>query len=1249
MIGITPSTETVAWRQDNPIGGFVSEFASTAVPYVGWFKATKALRGFDRAVESIGSLNKTPFVTGALQTGARFAPFEVGRLAASQVVGDKPFGSMLAETGTNLALGSGIGGLLHGFAAAGTRDAKLASIFPGLDIAMPLPLQVRQAKSIIDSGSLIGEALDTAKYKLSDMLRAARVEELPSTQRYVAPISHDYVQGADTEGLQKQLDRLFRARQTPDEKLVQIRRFAEGAERDFKSANDWNAAAREANLGPGFEADGQFFRHVSFKNNPTAGKIAQTIDNNLTKNMESVGAGDFISREADDGLFVIARKVAGKPGTGAPEDKWVLFKTDKPGQFLPDADRWAKTQVAKGSWTPGAQIAADGGDVFNALKGYTEEFPLRNYMAMGKDPTGVAALIPKLLPQSVTGPQNEIVGRFGDAVKEYLAPRIYQFKKSWRANWIVNGLKLTYDAAENNVQRLMNGSVKIDPGRNLFIQGLAKNPEADAGLTPVRTLIEQADDQAFKDFVEKIWRPGVPLAEVPKMQAEGAIHPDTAKIAASLEGVNAKVWSNVNKAEVAAGHNPTEAKEGHYGLSRTWEGDTRIAIQNDAGEIVAQAAGPNRREAQRQAAQLLKENPGWSINKEFSMSQGPIPKDLDPFIASPSFLLENQGMRGFKWDLTTPTKNEFLEGYENALRARMRYQANLATDDILGPNFFHLQREDPAAFRMVDARRNDYAGVQSAFGRWQNKVTDQVLGPSLGTNSASKIVQITNTSLFNLQLGALKLSYPVVNALQFLQTVLPETAFIMGKAPPERLAGRYSFFAAGGEKGPVGGVAAISPIKMLYQSTREMARPSAELSSAFERAVNDRVIDPRIVENYIGESAIKLRDVKKAFQSGGNFTEWLRAMSEFLPAETERLSRTQAFTNGYIVARDFLKGKTGEALNPDQIYNFAKQFTENSMYLYGASDKPRIFTTPAGSLMGLFKNWMMHYMASMGEFAGEGFAHNNWAPLMWQTTGTFALGGLAATPAFWAADKFSKMWNKKSIMENAYAELGAGGDAMMLGLPAALTGISLYSNVNSPMANPVRDASQLFSVAAWDRVKQTGKLIGGAMDNWQATGEHPAHNEGVREQMARAFGPTTLYRSMAAFSNPDKIIQLGNERPILKDVPAMHRWFYAFGFNPTELDRAQTVSQELYSSNEKMKAQIKSLGDAWSDAEVGGNTAQMAVILRQSMVWGVDPSKVIQEGMKNLLALQKDVVQRSIRNPRAYEAWQATLEQMRNK
>jgi hypothetical protein len=1251
LFGRNPSDATAEWRQDNPVGGVASQILGTSVPYLGWFKAAKAIKPLVEIASTLGKA-KNPFIGGALETGATLLPLEASRVAVNQVAGDQSFGGMLSAAATDLALGSGVGGLLGGIGAAGTRDPKLSTIFPGLDMALPLPLMVRQMRNIIDSGSIKdAEALGTARAKLNDTLVQARIEELPPGQKYIGPI-----EGNGKSELESQLNRLFRssANASGEDSIVQIKRFATGS-RDFGPGTKWTEVAKEAALPEDFAEHGQYFRHINFQyggpkdstlaqSSKAAEKIANGINNTLTRNMDSVGGGNFITREADDGMFVIARKYQGEPNKGAVTDKWVLFKTDKPGYFLPDQERYANLQLKLAQWAPNAMPVPDAGPVYNVLQGYFKNFPLSDWASVARD-SKVKDIIKALAPQSLAKGSNEVIARFGEAAREYLYPRIWQFRGSARANYVVNAAKLTADQAETTTNQLLYGK-KTDAGLSMVL-GAVKGelPEGLDGLVPAKKLFDDAGEKATLEWHQKIWKNNVPPDQLKQKMIAGDLSPEAMKLGQGLNAINDWRTTATQKVETAVGREPTEYPEGLYGLPRVWEGDTRIIIANDAGETVAHAGGPRRKEAIQAAQDLINSEEGkangWHKVGEFSQSQDPagIKKAWG---GDDVKLVEDQELRGFKGDVIPQTKDEIFKDYENATRRQMNYQANLTVGDGLAGHMSALLRDDPAAYRLAEARLRDYAGQQSGFSKWQNNIADKLLAPVVGNNSASRIVSLTNSGMMHFTLGAMKLAYPVVNAVQFVQSVNPEAAFLLGKAPPETHAPNYSIFAAGGTKGPVGSLGVLTPLKLMFSSMKDMANPPADLKAAFVRAANDRTIEARVAEEYVGASATKVSNLRAVLKGDESFTGWLTALSEFLPAETERLSRTHAFTVGYKIARDFLPAADGGQLNPDQIYSFAKQFTEKTMFLYGTADRPRVFTTPAGSALGLFKNWMFHYMASMGEYTKEGFVHGNFAPLLWQQAGTLALGGLSAAPLYGVANEFSKLWAQKTLMQQAYENFDESADGILYGLPGML-GLSLTSSVDTPaLSNPVRDASSLFSIAAWGRMKSLGTATKAAFDNWETTGEHPALNADVRNDLIKAFAPTSIYRSISAFANPDSIVQAGTGYPIQNDPSLTNRLLYAAGFNPKEIQRGYDISNALYENHEALKAEEQKLGTAWATAEMEGNQNQMALIMRQGMTWGVDISKVIKNGMFEIEKHRKDIIERQLR-PKDIGAWRKTM------
>jgi hypothetical protein len=1252
LVGLSPLEGVEQFRQENPIAGFISEMAGTAVPYMGWFRAAKSIGPLARAAERL-SQSKNAFLGGAGAAALTFAPFEAGRVAANELIGDQPLSNMLGSAATSLALSGGIGGLLHGIASGGTRDPKLPSMFPGIDVSLPLPLMARQMRELIDTGKITDpEMLKKAQNVLKRTLQDARTESPVRGQRYIGDI--ETAPDRDVSGLESQLNRLFKGTsedKDPLEKTIRTRKFSQAPGKDFNTEFLWKNEAREAGLPEGFEEHGQYFRNITFNKYTTkagldvaekqAKRQSGVINNILTKNMESVGGGNFLAREADDGLFVIARKYKGDVKKGSPDDRWVIFKTDKPGYFLPGPDKYSHLEMKLGSWLPNLTLAPEAGPVYNSLREYTTQFPYRNWQALQKEGK-FGEMVNALLPKGAVGPSGEVVQRLGEIAREFLAPKPGQFRKAPRATWILNGAKVAFDTAETTVNKLINGELKVDPGKQLFTGALKGLPQGIDGLIPARKLINDAGLPTVHEFLEKVWRNGVPVSQLESMALKGEITPETEKLAKGLAAIEDWRNSTTQQVEVATGRPPTEYPLGQYGLPRTWEGDTRVIIANDSGNVVALAGGANRKLAQANAAKLVEANAekGWHILDEVSQSKDPA--GVAEWLGGKRLsLMEDQSKLGYMWNVDLPKNtDEFIKHFEGLTRRQMRYQANLSVGDILARDVSALSKEDPAALRMAKARLNDYAGVMSEFGKWQNQLADKVLAPMIGTDSASKIVAATNTAMFTFTLGAMKLAYPVVNALQFVQTVVPEAAFVLGKAVDESLAPGYSHFAAGGTKGPIGGLAVLNPIKMMARSVGEMVKPSRELSSAIERAVNERVLEPRVVEEHIGASGTKVANLRAVLKGEQGFLGWLQALSEFLPAETERISRTHAFTVGYGIARDFLKTK-GESLNPEQLYRFAKEFTENTMYLYSTADRPRMFTTPAGSAMGLFKNWMFHYMASMAKYSGE-LSRGNFAPLLWQTAGTFGLGGLAATPAVGIANKFTEMWSDKSLMQLAYDHFDDNADWIMYGLPALL-GLSMSGNVDTPaLSNPVRDGSSLFSVASWGRAKALGDAAKAGFDHWQATGEHPGYDRRAREDLVKAFAPTTLQRSLSAFANPQAITSAGSGYPIVNDPSVSSRLLFAAGFNPTEIQRGYEMSKLLYDKHENLKAQELSLGKEWAEAEIDGNSAKMATIMRQGMTWGVDMSRVIKNGMREISNFRKDIMERSLR-PKEMGAWRKVM------
>lgn len=1236
------------FSQDHPFLGFTSQLASAAIPYTGWFKAAKAIKSFDSAINSIGVLEKSPFLIGAAREAARFAPFELGRLAVSQAVGTHSFSDMAGDVALSLGVDAGLGGLVHGLASAGTRNARV--VIPGVDISAPAPLQLRQMKSLVAEGSLTPEATAAANARIKDFDVLSR-RETPERGKYVFSVNN-------SEGLTRNLNSMFnvsgKATTVVDRKPFISR--SDPKVPGFSNENEWKATAATSGLPEDFSSLGQYFRYISFRptgrtdavagkavdlfNDLQAGKIspedyqdtvsklaskdyasnrAKAIDRQLTSGMESLGDNWLIGKE-DGGLYVMARKTAGTPGTGSPLDQWVIFKTDSPGAFVPSAEKWKNVVLEKNSWHKGADVVADGGRVYNGTKGWQKNFPLQNVEVLSKP-----GRLQKLIPQRLKGTSNELAYRLADGAREYLAPAAHQLRKSRLGNYILQSARVAYETADTLAHETVYGR-QAGSNKNLFLQALRPG-QLEPGEDSFKSILDPVKEGS-KDLedLQKLWRDQVDPATYDSLVSSGDLTPLAAQTAQKLNQLEGFSWGEYSKLAEALGETPKKPLKGHLGISRYWEGDTRIALRDqNSGELKAMAAGPNRKAAQSNAKKMLALWPDLKRAEEFDISQiSRQPRDVQLTAGTPGFMNERTGIRGYKWDLEPWTKEELLKGYQRSQSARMRYMADKTVEDLLTRQRKQLMATDPVSSRIVESRIQDLQGKQSDFAAWQNKVSDQLLAPLIGTNSATKLVGITNTAMHTWSFGMGNIAFPLVNALTFVQTVLPEASMIMSAG--EHDLSFYTHFAAGGTKGPVGSIGVLSPMKLMAKSMREMGKPRPELLKAFQRAASEGVVAPRLVEDYVGETGTKVSELKRAFSSGKGFVDWTLALSNWLPANSEKLARTHAFTVGYMIAKDILKIPTEDA-----IYRLARQFTEKTMFMYSASDRPRIFTTPIGSALGLFKTWMMNYMAAMLEYSGQA-VKGNFAPLAWQTAGTAAVGGLAATPLYWIADGFSKAFTNDTLLQNTYNNLGESeGDALMFGLPAALTGISLYSQVSSPLANPARDASMLWSAAVLNRLTATSKAAGLAFDHWQATGENPGRSPGVRDALVKALAPVSISRVVQAFSNPETIMNLGTGSPILPNVSLADKIAYALKFNPVEIDKAQQVSNELYAKQDLKRARIIELGTAFAEAQGQRDSTQMNLILRQATLWGLDVSSVLQSSARRLSLAQEPTLDTKFR------------------
>lgn len=1229
LFGIEKSEQQKAYEQKYALGPLIGNLVGFAVPYGAALKGlglaakgtgtiAKALQGIDK----IGDLAKSPIKTTILRDTAKLGVIEGGRVGISQLIpGGPDIFSDLSESALNLGIGAGISGGLGALRAGGARSAPLQEIFKDIDLEAAPQVQMRQLEEAIAAGTIDPKFSVEARNRVAQLSGQIRTELRPSGTRYVSPT---------LKSGGKALNRLFDTKGKPMSG-VSRRRFAQTHDAGFSSDNAWQGAAQRFGLPENWVQFVQFPRHVTFKS-PEAEK---SIDRMLRTKLQSAGDGWYVTREANDGLFVMARKVPTKridPLTKAEMDstEWVLFKTDQPGVFRPASEKWrnAVADHMKFLARP-ARPVGPVSPVYDSARGMLESLPLRKYVDASAKSGSVVDLSKKLastfgLDDAMKG-SGEMTKRVKDFFVQYLAPTVQQFGRSPRAGRLMAVAQATNDAAESIWRKLTFGEKAIDPTKTPFANILFPEQAAVGSGTSLRDLIHNLDEKDVEQFW-KLWKEEAGLDAVDEMFARGAISERTRDFAKAVAKIDDDLTEMIIKTEKATGEETFTKKSGHYGLSRSWDGDNRVALRDESDRLVAVAAGVSRSGALREAEKLQRllaaEGRVTRVAEDFDISQmAGIPKDLRLHVSNPAWKLERQDVRGFKFDDKPFTKDELLEAFSQNVNKRTRYMANKTIVDLLGDDLSRVAMEDPQMHKMLVARLNDLAGVQSAGSKMQNAIVDEVLGPVLGKNTASKLVSTTNKLFWHLELGAMRLAYPLMNMLTFVQTVLPEVAFVR-TANENILAKYYTTYSTRGitQAKPLG---VLEPMKLWLQGTRQMHSKDPAWMKAVERGYNEGVLDPRFIEDFAGQTGLKakLSDALK----GKGMVGWLEGLSEYLPAQTEKWSRLNSFATAYRVGED-LMGMQGEAL-----YKFAKDFTDRTMFRYGMESRPRLFTTPAGSALGLFKNWMMNYVGMMLDYTAEGAMRKNWAPLAWQTGGTLAVGGATAVPLYAAANAFSEAMTGKSALVNGY-DMFAGApdqvsDGIFFGLPAML-GVSLSGSSQAPLANPMRDATQFFSLVHWDRANAASKAFAGAMDSMDATGRAPFSDANTRDQFLRAFAPKTFYRAAAA-AQDGMIKSLSTGYPVLKDVGPVDRFLYTIGFNPTQVEKAYAVADEIWKDQAAMKKRVSAFGEEIAQAYAANDFAAVEEIAQRAIMMGIDLSSIERSAMARLSKAEEDVVTRN--------------------
>lgn len=1190
---------------------------------------------------------------------ARFAPFEASRPVIAGLTGGDAF-DVSVQAAIDLGIAAGAGAVIGAFRGGGAGPTGLERervTFPGMKLDEPIQLQLRGLRAAVEGGVIPQEGLESARRSMERLRMDIRAQAMPGGNKNRAIGALEL---GDKATGPKELSRLFRTTSpgASNQRLRPLRSDRDG----FASRQEYLDILNRAGMPENWEELTLWPRILRAKSDSVAAIQARPI----LETMIRADATTFLAKEADDGMYMVAKYAGtGRPpslgqavGAAPPKikdastkDAWVIFKTDSPGKFSPSLHNYANKVIRHGFKYGGdlPPTGLTGAHILDAGNKMVDEvLPWANYVGLDqRRSTGgsaVDAAMRRLGLDNVGVEAKSIQKKMKDFLREHLSPFQFQFSHSPRANYIATSLRGIFDAGELQSKGFLMGEPNTVAGRSLWKE-ILKGESFEKGVIPKSLNL---NEQQYAELTDA-W-----YGQMTASTAKGAGASDeVVDLLETLQKMDSELSNQLQLTrQLTDGQIVTELPN-HFEIARTWRGNLRLPIVNEGNEVVAYAAGKTRKEVLEEADLIIDSlgGQGYRVRRgagEINLADRSQDLDLAAKITTKSgefkaaqdarlsalrqqITEERATLGGYKSNITKDDFHDLVTAY---VSRGTRNMADATAQHKLGSQMALLSEEDIAVAQQVRRRWNDLAGRPGKAAIWQNRLVDKVLGNVLGKNSATKIVSVANTAIMNLQLGSLNLGFPVLNALTFMQTTLPHMHYIMS-APPGRLARYYSWWpVAGQDLRPKGGMGVLDTFKVMRQSMRELGKPDEQLAKNFLKATNEGVVDPRLVEEYAGQTSNTVKDLKGAVQGPGQFAGWLRGVSEFLPGLSEKFARGHSFTVGHILGRDFLK------FEGDQLYRFAKDFTNRTMFLYGTADRARVMTAPLGSLFGMFKNWQMHYIHNFLEYTGEGISRGNWKPLLWMMGGTGAVGGIAAQPLFGVADAMSKWMSDETLMEWLYDSFGSGdpeeaglADALFLGLPAYLPtlagmpGFSMSGQAAAPFNDPARDAAQLFSFVHVDRMRAVGRAAGTAFDNWAATGEHPANSTNVRDQLLRAFAPKSFYRS-AAVIRDNAVRSLTTSYPQVGELSLAERVMYGAGFNPRRVELQYRIANELWRDQNKMRQMVQAYGKAWAEAQASGEYGELNNLMQRAMADGVDVSAVLRSAQTRLAKGREDMIER---------------------
>lgn len=333
------------WRNENLVSSIASQIIGAVPAYVASMAVAPQLAGpsaLGRVAPPLArlfsqeALIARPVATTAGRAIAEVAPLSLARLTATPLM-DGDLERVATSVGLDLALGgvlgAGFGAIraVRGGNYGEQAERVLADRVPEYNINTPAQ---ERLDALLRSASNFATDPDMAR------IINANIEGRRLDVRLQNPTGKDFLgdlDGIAPERVKDDLNRLFKANSEPTGG-IRVQTLS-NTSTGFPTPNEWRGLVGEVGLLDNWETVVQFPRVVTAATQEQAARL----NTNLSRHLIDVGNGWFIRRQANDDMFVVARRLwqGDRPEVG---NRWFVARTNDPNKLIPQAPMFRRNE-----------------------------------------------------------------------------------------------------------------------------------------------------------------------------------------------------------------------------------------------------------------------------------------------------------------------------------------------------------------------------------------------------------------------------------------------------------------------------------------------------------------------------------------------------------------------------------------------------------------------------------------------------------------------------------------------------------------------------------------------------------------------------------------------------------------------------------------------------------------------------------------------------------------------------------------